>query len=96
MTNQSYDPEFLEMIVQEVIRRLTGAGISVTTNGKRTVAVEKESKSAELVLSDRLITLATLHGRLDGVASIVVKRKSLLTPAVRDELNRRNIQLRKD
>jgi hypothetical protein len=93
---KSYDPEFLEMIVQEVIRRLTGAGISVASNGKIPGAKATGSPSAELVLSDRLITLATLHGRLDGIGSLVVNRKSLVTPAVRDELNRRNIQLRKE
>jgi hypothetical protein len=93
---QKYDPEFLEMIVQEVIRRLTGAGVTVATNGKPFVSTEKCNKTAELVLSERLITLSTLHGRLDGVGSLVVHRKSLVTPAVRDELNRRSIQLRKE
>ena len=84
-----YDAEFIERIVQEVIRRLTGAGISVATK-------QDSEKKTELVLSDRLVTMATLQGRLDGIGSLVVNRKSLLTPAVRDELNRRNIQLRKE
>jgi hypothetical protein len=94
----NYDAEFLEMIVQEVIRRLTGAGISVTKNGKpqRSLSAAQTDTKTELVLSDRLITLATLQGRLDGIGSLVVNRKSLVTPAVRDELNRRNIQLRKE
>ena len=93
----TYDPEFLEMIVQEVIRRLTGAGISVLKNGKsHPSATATASHHAELVVTDRLITLSTLQGKLDGVASLVVNRRSLVTPAVRDELNRRNIQLRKE
>ena len=91
MTGQPYDPEFVEFIVQEVLRRLKSAGF---LTGGSPLNPSTEASSRELVLEERLVTLATLHGRLNGVEQIVVKRKALITPAVRDELKKRNIVLR--
>ena len=95
---QQYDAEFLEFIVQEVIRRLTNAGTPITKTATMSKSPPPSTNDSgrELVLSERLITLSTLQGRLDGIAKLVVMRKSLITPAVRDELKRRNISLRKE
>ena len=41
-------------------------------------------------LTGRLVTLADLNGRLEGVKQLVVPRGAVLTPAVRDRL--RNIE----
>ena len=71
----------IERIVQEVIRRLTSAGIRVS------------SGNSELKLSDRIVTLATIEGRLDGVQQLVVPAKAVVTPSVNDELRDRNIEL---
>jgi hypothetical protein len=72
-------PEQLEWIVQEVIRRLHGQ--------------PAQSEASELTLSDRVITLATLRDRLTNVGRIVVPSRAVVTPAVRDELNKRQIAL---
>ena len=73
--------EEIERIVQEVIRRLTSAG------------KQDSSPKAALQLDDRLITLATIEGRLDGIDQLVVLAKAVITPSVRDELRDRNIEL---
>jgi hypothetical protein len=75
--------EQLEWVVQEVLRRL-GAG----------VAVDREANHAQqLSVTDRLITMRSIEGRLNGVTQIVVRRRAIITPAVRDELKQRKIEL---
>ena len=83
--NQSFDPEFVERIVQEVIRRLVQRGLVL---GGAT-----GSDETELAVSDKVVTLATLDGRLAGVKRVVVGGRSIVTPAAKDELNDRSIEL---
>ena len=85
-----YDSELVEYIVREVIRRLTadGRNFAATTS---TEAIVKR----ELTVSDRLVTLATLQGKLDGIKHVIVPRRSVVTPSVRDELNQRMIELKR-
>ena len=81
-------PEQLEWIVQEVIRRLKAAA------GDGRVAVgERSSTTADLRLTDKVITLRSLEGRLDGVSRLVVSPRAVVTPAVKDELKQRKIEL---
>ena len=77
-------PEEFERIVQEVIRRL-----QALANADSAVA----GSSSRLVLTDRLVTLAKLDGKLSGVSTLVVPAKAIVTPAVKDELRDRNIDL---
>ncbi len=49
--------------------------------------------SQALQLRDRVVTLALLEGRLDGVKRVLVPVSSLVTPAVRDELRKRQVEL---
>ena len=74
-------PEQLEWIVQEVIRRLRNS------DGANPPA------AGELRLSDRVVTLAALKDRLSSVRRVVVPAKAVVTPAVRDELKARQIEL---
>ncbi len=74
-------PEQLEWIVQEVIRRL-----------QQEVGAPPAAAS-ELRLSDRVVTLASVKDRLASVRRVVVAARSIVTPAVRDELNQRQIEL---
>jgi hypothetical protein len=46
-----------------------------------------------LAINAPVVTLATLAGRLDGVRKVVVSRGAVVTPAVYDELYRRNVTL---
>lgn len=83
--NQIFDPEFIDRIVQEVIRRLVKQGLVLTE------ATSKDE--SELALSDKVVTLAKLEGRLAGVKRLVVGGRSIVTPAVKDELKDRSIEL---
>ena len=83
--NQPFDPDFIERIVQEVIRRLVKQSVVV---GGATAGGE-----VELAVSDNVVTLATLDGRLTGVKRLVVGGRSIVTPAVKDELKDRSIEL---
>jgi hypothetical protein len=85
----NYDREFVEMIVQEVLRRLTAGASSVP------MAVSPPS-ARELVLQDRLITLATLDGRLEGVSRLVISRRAVISPSARDELRAKAIELKRE
>ena len=83
--NQPFDPKFVERVVEEVIRRLVNQGLvldGATTSG-----------AAELAVSDKVVTLSTLDGRLAGVNQLVVSGRAIVTPAVKDELNDRSIEL---
>ncbi len=82
MASQHSDSELFERIVQEVIRRLVAGGVTVGATGNK-----------QLALSERVITLATLDGKLDGVETVSVQKRAVVTPAVKDELNRRSIRL---
>jgi len=51
------------------------------------------SHADELVVSARVVTMAELGRRIEGVRRVVVPTQAVLTPSVRDELRRRNIAL---
>ena len=85
MTDPKFDPEFLDRVVREVIRRLQDQGLTVQTNG--------QSTTGELVLQERLVTRVTLDGRLSGISRVVIGRKAVVTPAVRDDLKDQKIEL---
>jgi len=74
-------PEQLEWIVQEVIRRL------------RSLDGQQPAAASELRLTDKLVTWALLKDRLASVRRVVVPAKAVVTPAVRDELKSRQIEL---
>ena len=76
--------EQVEWIVAEVIRRL-----GLLLEGTR----EAGAAAAELVMSENVITMRTIEGRLMGVKRVVVPRRAVMTPAVKDELKSRKIEL---
>jgi hypothetical protein len=51
------------------------------------------SKTGELVLSTRLVTMEDIGDRLGGIRRVVVGPQAVVTPAVRDALRDRNITL---
>ena len=83
--NQQFNSEFIERIVQEVIRRLVERGV--------VLGDETNCDTTELVLEDKVITLAKLDGRLNEITRMVVGSRAIVTPAVKDELNDRSIEL---
>ena len=69
----------IERIVQEVVRRLRG---EVTTYS-----------TAVLTIDANVVTMAELHGKLDGVQQLRIGTQAIVTPLVRDELNDRKIKI---
>ena len=72
----------IETIVREVIRRLLAMGNEPSRNDGGTVN-----------LTERLVTMATLDGKLAGANRLVVAKKAVVTPLVKDELKKRKITL---
>lgn len=85
-------PEQVERVVAEVVRRLT-AGASVVAPAVTSPSVAISTSSATLQIHERLVTMATLDGRLASAARLVVPKRAIVTPQVRDELKRRKIEL---
>lgn len=85
-----YDAELIEYIVREVIRRLRASDSAAPA------PAALAPPTRELVLADRLVTLETVRGKLDGILRVVVRRRAVVTPAVRDELRQRRITLSVD
>ena len=72
----------IEYIIREVIRRLT------------TMANEPSRDDGGTVkLTERLVTMATLEGRLANARRLIVAKKAVVTPLVKDELRKRKISL---
>jgi len=72
----------IERIVQEVIRRLMSLGVRVGS-----------SPMSALTIEDRVITLSTIEGQLEGIQQVIVQPKAVVTPSVRDELRQKKIEL---
>jgi hypothetical protein len=72
----------VEYIIREVIRRLLAMGNEPSRDDGGTVK-----------LSERLVTMATLDGRLGNMKRLIVAKKAVVTPLVKDELRKRKIEL---
>jgi len=72
----------VETIIREVIRRLLAMGNEPSRDEGGTVK-----------LTERLVTMATLDGRLANAKRVVVAKKAIVTPLVKDELKKRKITL---
>ena len=79
--------EQIEWIVVEVLRRL---GV---VSGR--VAGDERSSSpvGDLSIQERVVTLRSIEGRMANVKRIVVQARAVVTPAVKDELKQRKIEL---
>ena len=78
--------EQLEWIVSEVVRRL-----SASSPGNTVPLPAMDTN--QLRLSEKLVTLETLSGRLSGVKQLQVALRAIVTPAVLDLLKDQNIEL---
>jgi hypothetical protein len=89
----------IERIVREVLAELTAASAPApkspqppATPTPATVPT-KPSNNHELTLASRLVTMNEVSGRLPGVRRLVVRKGTVITPAVKEELSKRNIQV---
>ena len=79
-------PEQIEWIVAEVIRRLKHSQPSER-------APAREQSDTTVSLKEKVITLQLLEGKLTNVSRLSINPKAVVTPAVRDELKQRKIEL---
>lgn len=77
----------IQRIVAEVVRRLTA--MQNSTPPAHNQATDKTT----IQIEDKLITLASLRGRLQHAQTLSVPPRALVTPAVRDELKQRGVRL---
>jgi len=63
------------------------------TSGADKPPVPPGENPSELVLHCRVVTMSEVEGRLGAVRRLVVPPQAVVTPAVRDELHRRNVSL---
>jgi len=81
----TFTEQQIEWIVMEVLRRL---GVTGNGNGQ-----PRTPSGSELRLSDTVITLRSIEGRLSGVTKVTVSLRAVVTPAVKDELKQRKVEL---
>lgn len=90
------DPQQLDWIVDEVVRRLRASGDTSETkpgDGGAATSAPNAEACRELALCDRVVTTRTLEGRLSGVGVVRVEARAIVTPAVRDLLNEHGVAL---
>ena len=85
------DEHQLEWVVGEVVRRLRDGAVAETRSAA--ADARRPGRDVQISLTQKLVTIATLEHRLDGVTQLVVSEKAVVTPAVRDLLKERNIEL---
>lgn len=81
--------EQIEWIIAEVIRRLR----QLESNERAAVSSETPDNTAELRLNDKIVTLRSIENRLNGVSRLLVAPRTIVTPAVKDELKARKVEL---
>lgn len=98
-------PSDIEQIVQEVVRRVregiarastTSAGAAPragTQSEPKSTSSVADGAGADLVVKDKVVTLACLENRLAGVRAVRVLPRAVVTPAVVDELRIAKIEL---
>jgi hypothetical protein len=95
-----------EVLAQLGVAPQTGAAPAGPASGSPSAAVPQEKEKpqptgetgssasgGEIVLQRRVVTLADLPERLEGVRRVAVPPKAVVTPAVHDELRKRHIHL---
>ena len=86
----------IERIVSEVVRRLRQAGVDVQSQGDdASVSTAEEAVSTTCTLSEHVISLDSIQGRLENVQQLVVGERAVVTPAVVDALRERKITLQR-
>ncbi len=84
----------IERLVRRVLTDLQPAMLAVPNLAEsKLVQPTSAVATGEMRLSNRVITLTELKERLETIKRLIVPEKAIITPAVRDELRKRNIEL---
>jgi hypothetical protein len=79
----------IERVVREVLAKLGAA----QENAPLPPGQGQGEGGADLIVSGRVVTMTEVAGRLESVRRLVVLKQAVVTPAVREELLRREIAL---
>lgn len=82
----------IDRIVAEVVRRLRAIMATSSTPAVSSAVTAPRETISSLNLTDKVITLQTLRGKLDGITTVIVSERAIVTPAVKDELRERKIR----
>ena len=86
--------EEIERIVREVMLQLEIASKAANAAPADVLpVVSPAARHGDVVVDSRVVTLATVAGRLEGAKQLIVPPAALVTPAVRDELRRKGVVL---
>ena len=84
----------IERIVSEVVRRLRQAGVQVQSHEATDASnMPAEAGSTTCTLSEHVISMDSIHGKLENVCQLIVSPRAVVTPAVMDALRERKITL---
>ena len=83
----------IERIVSEVVRRLRQAGVQVQSQEDNESDCTSEVVTRSCTLSEHVISMDSIYGKLDNVQQLVVGPRAVVTPAVVDALRERKITL---
>ena len=83
----------VEAIVREVIRRLQSNSTDDFADGQSSTARSQviPKQDGQLVLNERVVSMASLADKLEGIQCIVHSSRAVITPLARDELKQRGI-----
>jgi hypothetical protein len=81
-----------QAMIDEIVRRVL-AELAVAPDATSAADKPAVPPPGDLAIDSRVLTLSELEGRLEGVRRLVVPPAAVVTPAVRDELRRRNVAL---
>jgi hypothetical protein len=76
----------IERIVREVLAQMAPASSPAASRSG-----SPESARGALSLTNRVVTVAELDGRLEGVRTVIVPPRAVITPAARDLLRQRGV-----
>jgi hypothetical protein len=76
----------VERIVREVLAAMGPSNGPSSRTGE-------ETSGGELVLSSKVISVAEVADRLDGISRLIVPRGAVFTPAARDELRKHHVSV---
>ncbi len=86
-------PIDVDKVVRDVLAQLDAARKPSVAGREAPAAATSGTSDGELAVQSPVVTLAELEGRLAGIKRLVVPARSVVTPSVRDELQRRKIAL---
>lgn len=83
----------IERIVSEVVRRLRQAGVQVQPLEDNESDCTAEVITRSCTLSEHVISMDSIYGKLENIQQLVVGPRAVVTPAVVDALRERKITL---